>query len=122
KVGGKIDAYNGQRTWRINANRVFRNKKNGKIFALFPDGVDKLDNDPTADNINTNSGENVSANVDDGTNDGILVYAQNPDGERTLLKPRTDYDMSTQDADVQSAVKQDNDKDKTNPINENDQE
>ncbi|CCK23577.1 LPXTG-motif cell wall anchor domain protein [Lacticaseibacillus paracasei] len=122
KVGGKIDAYNGQMTWRINANRVFRNMKNGKIFDLFPDGVDKLDNDPTADNINTISGENVSANVDDGTNDGILVYAQNPDGERTLLKPGTDYDMSTQDADVQSAVKQYNDKDKTNPINANGQE
>ena len=122
KVGGKIDAYNGQMTWRINANRVFRNMKNGKIFDLFPDGVDKLDNDPTADNINTISGENVSANVDDGANDGILVYAQNPDGARTLLKPRTDYDMSTQDADVQSAVKQYNDKDKTNPINANGQE
>ncbi|EPC91009.1 SpaA isopeptide-forming pilin-related protein [Lacticaseibacillus paracasei] len=122
KVGGKIDAYNGQMTWRINANRVFQNMKNGKIFDLFPDGVDKLDNDPTADNINTISGENVSANVDDGTNDGILVYAQNPDGERTLLKPGTDYDMSTQDADVQSAVKQYNDKDKTNPINANGQE
>lgn len=122
KVGGKIDAYNGQMTWRINANRVFRNMKNGKIFDLFPDGVDKLDNDPTADNINTISGENVSANVDDGANDGILVYAQNPDGARTLLKPGTDYDMSTQDADVQSAVKQYNDKDKTNPINANGQE
>ncbi|WP_345757340.1 SpaA isopeptide-forming pilin-related protein [Lacticaseibacillus paracasei] len=122
KVGGKIDAYNGQMTWRINANRVFRNMKNGKIFDLFPDGVDKLDNDPTADNINTVSGENVSANVDDGANDGILVYAQNPDGARTLLKPGTDYDMSTQDADVQSAVKQYNDKDKTNPINANGQE
>ncbi|WP_338712580.1 SpaA isopeptide-forming pilin-related protein [Lacticaseibacillus paracasei] len=122
KVGGKIDAYNGQMTWRINANRVFRNMKNGKIFDLFPDGVDKLDNDPTADNINTISGENVSANVDDGTNDGILVYAQNPDGERTLLKPGTDYDMSTQNADVQSAVKQYNEKDKTNPINANGQE
>lgn len=122
KVGGKIDAYNGQMTWRINANRVFRNMKNGKIFDLFPDGVDKLDNDPTADNINTVSGENVSANVDDGANDGILVYAQNPDGTRTLLKPGTDYDMSTQDADVQSAVKQYNDKDKTNPINANGQE
>ena len=122
KVGGKIDAYNGQMTWRINANRVFRNMKNGKIFDLFPDGVDKLDNDPTADNINTISGENVSANVDDGANDGILVYAQNPDGARTLLKPGTDYDTSTQDADVQSAVKQYNDKDKTNPINANGQE
>ncbi|MDM7527008.1 SpaA isopeptide-forming pilin-related protein [Lacticaseibacillus paracasei] len=122
KVGCKIDAYNGQMTWRINANRVFRNMKNGKIFDLFPDGVDKLDNDPTADNINTISGENVSANVDDGANDGILVYAQNPDGARTLLKPGTDYDMSTQDADVQSAVKQYNDKDKTNPINANGQE
>lgn len=122
KVGGKIDAYNGQMTWRINANRVFRNMKNGKIFDLFPDGVDKLDNDPTADNINTISGENVSANVDDGANDGILVYAQNPNGARTLLKPGTDYDMSTQDADVQSAVKQYNDKDKTNPINANGQE
>ncbi|WP_242755416.1 SpaA isopeptide-forming pilin-related protein [Lacticaseibacillus paracasei] len=122
KVGGKIDAYNGQMTWRINANRVFRNMKNGKIFDLFPDGVDKLDNDPTADNINTISGESASENVDDGANDGILVYAQNPDGERTLLKSGTDYDMSTQDADVQSAVKQYNEKDKTNPINANGQE
>ncbi len=38
KVSGKIDAYLGQMTWRINANRTFRNMRDGKIFDLFPDG------------------------------------------------------------------------------------
>ncbi|WP_310892451.1 SpaA isopeptide-forming pilin-related protein [Lacticaseibacillus rhamnosus] len=122
KVSGKIDAYLGQMTWRINANRTFRNMRDGKIFDLFPDGVDKLDTDPTAANINTISGEYVTKDDDDGANDGILVYAQDPDGNRTLLKPETDYTMSTNDGDVQTAVKQYNDKDKIGQIDANGQE
>ncbi len=59
---------------------------------------------------------------DDGANDGILVYAQDPDGNRTLLKPETDYTMSTNDGDVQTAVKQYNDKDKIGQIDANGQE
>lgn len=32
KVSGKIDAYLGQMTWRINANRTFRNMRDGKYL------------------------------------------------------------------------------------------
>ena len=116
KTAGNIDTYNAQMMWRINANQTFREMRNGKIFDLFPDGVDKLGNDPTAADINTINGENASTDDQDGSNDGILVYAQDPDGKRTLLKSGTDYAMSTSDNDVQTAVKQYNAKDKENPI------
>lgn len=116
KTAGNIDTYNAQMMWRINANQTFREMRNGKIFDLFPDGVDKLGDDPTAADINTINGENASTDDQDGSNDGILVYAQDPDGKRTLLKSGTDYAMSTSDNDVQTAVKQYNAKDKENPI------
>ncbi|KLI76914.1 MULTISPECIES: SpaA isopeptide-forming pilin-related protein [Lacticaseibacillus] len=116
KTSGNIDTYNAQMMWRINANQTFREMRNGKIFDLLPDGVDKLGDDPTAADINTINDENASTDDQDGSNDGILVYAQDPDGKRTLLKSGTDYAMSTSDDDVQTAVKQYNAKDKENPI------
>ncbi|MFC6315696.1 SpaA isopeptide-forming pilin-related protein [Lapidilactobacillus achengensis] len=100
KTGGKIDYFNGLVNWKIEVNKNNQGMLSPVIFDILPAGLANFTTDPAIlketdkpDRYDLN--DTTSEGTEDGSNDGIVVYAQKPreDGLGTLLKAEQDYDL-----------------------------